>query len=241
MLVVVDDIAALSWIGHPSSDVARFLRALTALCAQVNPLTFLSLCFTTSRSVVLTPHSQESIALVVRHHTVIPDEPSQDDFFRILLQLSSLHFDVLPLASGKSGAVSGQACPSTSMILPDAPLNTLNSRAQHMLPHLGRFLIKNTRADYIDRSPYMLDAPSIPPLPLPRSSPAPAPCSIDSPTQAPSFLSAGRAPPSFDGPRSVLSSAAENKCQSSHFVQTLPGPTADEPEVFAIRMPKGFR
>ena len=145
MLIVVDDIAALSWIGHPSSDVARFLRALTALCAQVNPLTFLSLCFTTSRSVVLTPHSQESIALVVRHHTVIPDEPSQDDFFRILLQLSSLHFDVLPLASGKSGAVSGQACPSTSMILPDPPLNTLNSRAQHMLPHLGRFLKKHAR------------------------------------------------------------------------------------------------
>lgn len=151
VLVVVVDITALSWIGHPLSDVARFLRTLTALCIQVSPLTFLSLCFTTSRSVVLTPLSQESIALVVRHHTVIPDEPSQDDLLRILLQLSSLHFDVLPLASGKSGAVSGQACPSASMILSDPPLNTLNSRAQHMLPHLGRFLIKNTRADYIDR------------------------------------------------------------------------------------------
>ena len=140
MLVVVDDIAALSWIGHPSSDVARFLRALTALCAQVNPLTFLSLCFTTSRSVVLTPHSQESIALVVRHHTVIPDEPSQDDLFSILLQLSSLHFDVLPLASGKSGAVSGQTCPSTSFTLFEPPLDTLNSRVQHVLAHLDHSL-----------------------------------------------------------------------------------------------------
>ncbi|ETW84998.1 hypothetical protein HETIRDRAFT_311089 [Heterobasidion irregulare TC 32-1] len=113
VLVVVDDIAALSWIGHPLSDVARFLRALTALCTR------------------------ESIALVIRHHTVIPDEPSQDDLLRILLQLSSLHFDVLPLASGKSGAVALHAGRSLHPAASTPPLIPRTRALQYRLTDSG--------------------------------------------------------------------------------------------------------
>jgi hypothetical protein len=47
-------------------------------------------------------------ALVVRHHIVTPPEP--DSLLQHLLQLCTYHIEVRPLASGRSGAVSGEVC-----------------------------------------------------------------------------------------------------------------------------------
>lgn len=44
--------------------------------------------------------------LVVRHHIVTPPEP--DVLLQHLLQLCTYHIEVRPLASGRSGAVSGE-------------------------------------------------------------------------------------------------------------------------------------
>jgi hypothetical protein len=44
--------------------------------------------------------------LIVRHHLTTPDEI--DDLFRHLLQISTYHLEVRSLASGRSGAVSGE-------------------------------------------------------------------------------------------------------------------------------------
>jgi hypothetical protein len=51
---------------------------------------------------------QSKASLVIRHHIVTPAEP--DDLFRLLRQICAYHLDVLPLSSGKSGAVSGEVC-----------------------------------------------------------------------------------------------------------------------------------
>ncbi|TFK65400.1 hypothetical protein BDN72DRAFT_801194 [Pluteus cervinus] len=81
-LIILDDISSLEWIGFPSLDIIRFVRALNALCAQ-NNATF-----------------------VIRYHIVTPDGP--DDTLTSLQQLCSYHIDVRPLSSGRSGAVSGE-------------------------------------------------------------------------------------------------------------------------------------
>ncbi|EDR04787.1 uncharacterized protein LACBIDRAFT_295001 [Laccaria bicolor S238N-H82] len=44
--------------------------------------------------------------LIIRQHVVTPGDP--DDLFRHLLQMCAYHMDVRPLASGRSGAVSGE-------------------------------------------------------------------------------------------------------------------------------------
>ncbi|TBU48651.1 hypothetical protein BD309DRAFT_949243 [Dichomitus squalens] len=82
MLVILDDLATLEWIGIAVEEVAQFSRALCALCRQRNA------------------------ALVLRHHIVSPGEP--DEVFKRLLQLCDYHLDVFPLSSGRSGSVSGQ-------------------------------------------------------------------------------------------------------------------------------------
>jgi hypothetical protein len=51
---------------------------------------------------------QNDAFLVIRYHMATPD--GLDDVLRILLQLSAYHIEVLPLSSGKSGAVSGEVC-----------------------------------------------------------------------------------------------------------------------------------
>ncbi|EIN11178.1 hypothetical protein PUNSTDRAFT_82728 [Punctularia strigosozonata HHB-11173 SS5] len=96
-LIIVDDIAVMEWIGFPYVEIARFIRALTALCRQ------------------------ENAGLVIRYHVTTPGEP--DDLFRQLLQISAYHVDVRPLSSGRSGTVSGEiaihagvSCPPTSSV-----------------------------------------------------------------------------------------------------------------------------
>jgi hypothetical protein len=49
---------------------------------------------------------QNDAFLVIRYHIATPDD--FDSVLRILLQLSAYHIEVLPLSSGKSGAVSGE-------------------------------------------------------------------------------------------------------------------------------------
>ncbi|KAF7295991.1 hypothetical protein MKEN_01413700 [Mycena kentingensis (nom. inval.)] len=85
-LVIVDDLATLDWLGFSVLDITRFCRALFAACRKVNATLLL-------RQHVLTPPSTE---------------PILDDLFRALRSMCAYHLEVLPLASGKSGTVSGQ-------------------------------------------------------------------------------------------------------------------------------------
>ncbi|KAJ7643227.1 hypothetical protein B0H17DRAFT_1104512 [Mycena rosella] len=81
-LVILDDLAALEWLGIASVlDLTRFVRALHAACRARNA------------------------TLLIRHHVLAP-EP--DDALRALREQCTFHMEVLPLASGRSGAVSGQ-------------------------------------------------------------------------------------------------------------------------------------
>ncbi|KIJ97988.1 hypothetical protein K443DRAFT_681125 [Laccaria amethystina LaAM-08-1] len=81
-LVILDDIATLEWIGFSLLDVSRFARALWGACLKAKA------------------------TLIIRHHVVTSGDP--DDLFRHLLQMCIYHIDVRPLASGRSGAVSGE-------------------------------------------------------------------------------------------------------------------------------------
>ena len=49
---------------------------------------------------------QGAVSLVMRYHIAAPED--LDSILRTLLQLSAYHIEVLPLASGKSGSVSGE-------------------------------------------------------------------------------------------------------------------------------------
>ncbi|RDB27283.1 Elongator complex protein 6 [Hypsizygus marmoreus] len=100
LLVILDDISSLEWIGFSLLDITRFSRALYAKCRKANA------------------------TLLIRHHNVTPDEP--DDLFRHLLQLCTYHMEVRSLASGRSGSVSGEialhsglsAIPRTVKLIP---------------------------------------------------------------------------------------------------------------------------
>ncbi|KAI0292706.1 hypothetical protein B0F90DRAFT_225367 [Multifurca ochricompacta] len=81
-LLIFDELATFEWIGHPVLDISRFARALVAYCAK------------------------NDVYLVVRYHIAVPVD--LDGVVRILLQLAAYHIEVLPLSSGKSGAVSGE-------------------------------------------------------------------------------------------------------------------------------------
>lgn len=83
-LVILDDITSLEWLGVSLLDLSRFARALRTLCVKMDA------------------------ALIVRHHIVTPPEP--DMLLQHLLQLCTYHIEVRPLASGRSGAVSGEVC-----------------------------------------------------------------------------------------------------------------------------------
>ncbi|KAI0708926.1 hypothetical protein C8T65DRAFT_708448 [Cerioporus squamosus] len=82
VLVIVDDLHSMEWMGVSVEEIARFARVLCASCRQRNA------------------------SLVLRHHIVTPGEP--DELFKRLLQLCNYHMDVFPLSSGRSGSVSGQ-------------------------------------------------------------------------------------------------------------------------------------
>ena len=111
-LLVFDELALFQWIGHEELDVSRFARALVSSCVKVstnNPTIHSSLpaSSTNLNSIKITPTSlQNDVFLAIRYHIAAPDD--LDNTVRILLQLSTYHIEVLPLSSGKSGAVSGE-------------------------------------------------------------------------------------------------------------------------------------
>jgi hypothetical protein len=104
-LVIFDELALFEWIGHSALEVSRFGRALVASCAKASPI-----CSSRFHSDhILRTHQlilQNDAFLVIRYHIATPD--GLDSVLRILLQLSAYHIEVLPLSSGKSGAVSGE-------------------------------------------------------------------------------------------------------------------------------------
>ncbi|KAJ7087289.1 hypothetical protein B0H15DRAFT_781388 [Mycena belliarum] len=85
-LVMVDDLAVLSWLGTvPALDQVRFVRALAAVCHKAGA------------------------TLLIRHHVLGFGSQAEDaPALRTLQQCCTFHLEVLPLASGRSGAVSGQ-------------------------------------------------------------------------------------------------------------------------------------
>ncbi|KZT10582.1 uncharacterized protein LAESUDRAFT_692730 [Laetiporus sulphureus 93-53] len=102
-LVVVDDLAALEWIGMPVQELFRFVRALYAICRKAKA------------------------ALIIRQHNVTPGEP--DELLRSLLQLCTYHLDVLPLSSGRSGSVSGQVALHAGASVVDPPFKLVRRSA----------------------------------------------------------------------------------------------------------------
>ncbi|KAI6002832.1 hypothetical protein EDD15DRAFT_1427071 [Pisolithus albus] len=83
-LVILDDIASLEWLGFSPLVLFRFARALKALCLK----------------------SWRNSSYPTSHPGCIGTWSP----FRLLLQLCSYHIEVRPLASGRSGAVSGELC-----------------------------------------------------------------------------------------------------------------------------------
>jgi hypothetical protein len=82
--------------------VQRRVRIISPLCPlpYTNPIS-------KNKQTKQTPSLlQNEVLLAIRYHIPAPDE--LDNTVRILLQLSTYHIEVLPLSSGKSGAVSGE-------------------------------------------------------------------------------------------------------------------------------------
>ncbi|KAJ6590034.1 hypothetical protein DFH09DRAFT_1027262 [Mycena vulgaris] len=86
-LVLLDDPAALEWLGvAPAHELTRWCRALGAACRRANA------------------------TLLIRQH-VLPDAAGDAEgniLLRALREQCAFHMEVLPLASGRNGAVSGQ-------------------------------------------------------------------------------------------------------------------------------------
>jgi len=112
-VVVFDDTSSFEWLGYPTTNSTRFIRALTSLCRKSNS------------------------SLLFRHHIVSPDEP--DDLLRQLLQIVAYHVDVRPLSSGKSGAVSGEISlhPGPVLVKSSIRLITRSQALQYRLTDYG--------------------------------------------------------------------------------------------------------
>ncbi|KDR70034.1 hypothetical protein GALMADRAFT_128199 [Galerina marginata CBS 339.88] len=120
-IVILDDISMLEWIGFTLIDVIRFARALRAVCLKANATLF------------------------VRHHIVTPNEP--DEVFRHLLQTCTYHLEVLPLASGRSGTVSGEVALHIGFSAPSETVKLIPRSAalQYRLTDIGPdFFAKGT-------------------------------------------------------------------------------------------------
>ena len=109
-LLIFDELALFQWVGHSEWDVSRFARALVSSCAKASAKNLTLSCFCLSYWSFLKKKTssllQNNVFLAIRYHIAAPDD--LDNTVRILLQLSAYHVEVLPLSSGKSGAVSGE-------------------------------------------------------------------------------------------------------------------------------------
>ncbi|KAI0266948.1 hypothetical protein BC834DRAFT_823004 [Gloeopeniophorella convolvens] len=111
-LLIIDDLATLEWIGHSALDISRFARAAVALCAKDN------------------------VDLAVRHHVATPND--LDSVVRTLLQLAAYHIEVLPLLSGRSGAISGEIAIHAGVTLSCAPKRVI-ARSRALQYRLGDY------------------------------------------------------------------------------------------------------
>jgi len=87
--------------------------------------------------------------LVVRHHIVAPPEP--DAFLQHLLQLCTYHIEVRPLASGRSGAVSGEVSILAPLSVPRKLTNASKYQNVKICVHLGPSM-KDTKEHLIPRA-----------------------------------------------------------------------------------------
>ncbi|KAI5889930.1 uncharacterized protein SCHCODRAFT_02630412 [Schizophyllum commune H4-8] len=81
-LIILDALPEMLWLGLPEKDVRLFCRALRALCLK------------------------NHTGLLIRFHTTADGE--HDELLAFLTQLCQFRVDVCPLASGRSGLVSGE-------------------------------------------------------------------------------------------------------------------------------------
>lgn len=97
----------LSWTAsQPCCGRAHRSLTLRASCGLFER--FVSRCVEQQSAVHSATHIlQSNASLVVRHHLTSPD---LDDLTRFLFSQSSVHMEVMPLSSGKSGSVSGEVC-----------------------------------------------------------------------------------------------------------------------------------
>ena len=110
-LLIFDELALFEWIGHSELDVSRFARALVSSSVKAsanNPIISLTQLYQYQ--------FQNDVSLVIRYHIAAPDD--LDHTVRILVQLSTYHIEVLPLSSGKSGAVSGEVRTESLVVWP---------------------------------------------------------------------------------------------------------------------------
>ncbi|EIW83116.1 hypothetical protein CONPUDRAFT_121514 [Coniophora puteana RWD-64-598 SS2] len=112
-LVILDDVSSLAWLGFSTLELSRFTRAVWAICRKSNA------------------------SLVCRYHILDPAEP--ESLFQKLLQLASYHIEVRPLASGRSGAVSGEVCMHLGPSEPSPDLHLISRQAavQYRLTDIG--------------------------------------------------------------------------------------------------------
>ncbi|KAF8060707.1 hypothetical protein FPV67DRAFT_303245 [Lyophyllum atratum] len=113
LLVILDDLTSLQWIGFSLLDISRFTRSLGGVCRKANA------------------------TLIIRHHNVTPEEP--DDLFRHLLHLCTYHMEVRPLSSGRSGSVSGEVALHPGMSTPSSGVKLIprSSAIQYRLTDTG--------------------------------------------------------------------------------------------------------
>lgn len=115
--IIIDDISILELMGAHAVALTRFVRALRALC--------LANC----------------ASLIIRAHASASSEPGislDSDLLRCLLDSCHVHIEVRPLASGRSGAISGEvAIHKGGLSLDDQIVAMRSSAMQYRLTDSG--------------------------------------------------------------------------------------------------------
>ncbi len=111
IVLVIDDIAFWEWSAvAPILEIEKFVCAVRASCRKVIPQSLMT--FSDSSQValalifILAP--QSNAGLIVLYHTLSAGDPPTSDVHRLLLETCTTRIDCRPLASGRSGAVSGE-------------------------------------------------------------------------------------------------------------------------------------
>lgn len=107
--VIVQDLSHLAWIGVKELDITRFYRAIRGFCLKVCPSSssFVpSLVSIKSNGDANNHIKKRGISLILTGRILAVEPPGA--ILRDLLSNNHLVIDVLPLSSGRSGAVSGE-------------------------------------------------------------------------------------------------------------------------------------